>query len=487
MITSVADGYGVQSGYNFGYYRQLSPTWLRLVALSRGVILPPSETLRYFELGFGQGVSLNVHSAANSGEYWGNDYNPDHLAFAHQMAEASGANLHLLGDSFEQLAERKDLPQFDVIVAHGIWSWIADSTRAAILKFLDERLAPGGLFYISYNALPGAASGIAIQRLVHLITSSADATLTESERFEIARRYLREVSAEPGSHFDGYPKARERLDRILGGASPYLLHEYTVASWRPELACEVSAQLKQVGLEFCGSAYLDPKGFGQPRGEIAEAGTILQETLRDFRIDRAFRSDLFVRPLQDFGLGAIRKDLDEQLVALTAIPDEVEISPVDQEALGLTERLISLLEELGSGGPSRIVDLVRGEGESVGSQHDLSALCLALNRGLAHPVASDLNAVCRTSSERLDAFLGSTLYEGEQNRLRVSPVIGAAANLPDLEEALVAYANRPEKIMEWLTMRKPKHIGTSAAAALKYAVNFEPRMRVLQTLQVKLS
>ena len=26
------DGYGVSAGYTYGYYRRLSPTWLRLMA-----------------------------------------------------------------------------------------------------------------------------------------------------------------------------------------------------------------------------------------------------------------------------------------------------------------------------------------------------------------------------------------------------------------------------------------------------------------------
>nr|WP_234031789.1 class I SAM-dependent methyltransferase [Porphyrobacter sp. SLTP] len=462
----------------------MSPTWLRLVALSRGVPFPAGETLRYFELGFGQGVSLNVHAAANPGEYWGNDYNPEHVAFARQMAEASGANIHLLGDSFEQLAERRDLPQFDVIVAHGIWSWIADGTREAVLRFLDERLAPGGLLYISYNALPGAASGIAVQRLLHAVTASMDSSLSEGERFDLARGYLSNVAEEPGNHFDGYPKARERLDRILGGKSPYLLHEYTVASWRPELLCEVSAQMKQIGLEFCGSAYLDPQRIVTLGAEVNEADLVLEETLRDFRLDRSFRSDLFVRaPLGSARLATVG-ELNDQVIALTAVPDEVDVSPADPEAQGIADQVRTLLEKLESHTPSRlrIGELLRSGGEATGDRQDLAALCVALNNGFTHPVAASDCAASRTSSERLDDFLCATLFREKQKQLRVSPAIGSAANLSALDEELIAYANQPQELMSRLAIREQGKQKISAVQTLKYAANFACLVKIYQTL-----
>ena len=78
------------------------------------------------------------------------------------MAEASGAPVHLLDLSFEELAERDNLPQFQVIVAHGIWSWISEASRAAILRFVGKHLAPGGLVYLSYKGVPRAVTNYEI-------------------------------------------------------------------------------------------------------------------------------------------------------------------------------------------------------------------------------------------------------------------------------------------------------------------------------------
>src|SRR5262245_49145134 len=149
------EGYPTEIDYTFGYYRVLSPTFLRLVTLNRCVPFPSRRPLRYLELGYGNGVSLNIHAAASPGEYWGTDVNPSHAAFANKLAEVSGSRVHTLSLPFADLQDHSELPDFDVIVAHGVWSWISDSNRRAIVQLLRKKLVDGGIFFISYNALPG--------------------------------------------------------------------------------------------------------------------------------------------------------------------------------------------------------------------------------------------------------------------------------------------------------------------------------------------
>ncbi len=40
---------------------------------------------------------------------------------------AAHSNARLYDDSFEQLLARTDLPQFDSISLHGIWTWLTSS------------------------------------------------------------------------------------------------------------------------------------------------------------------------------------------------------------------------------------------------------------------------------------------------------------------------------------------------------------------------
>src|SRR6476620_957144 len=110
------EGYPVGIAYTYYYHVVLSPPFLRLVALNRLIPFPSRQPLRYLELAYGNGVSLNIHAAASPGEYWGTDVNPSHAAFANELAEISGSGIHALNLSFAELLGARELPDFDVIV-----------------------------------------------------------------------------------------------------------------------------------------------------------------------------------------------------------------------------------------------------------------------------------------------------------------------------------------------------------------------------------
>jgi predicted O-methyltransferase YrrM len=108
-------GYVSEIDYVHGYYRELSPTLMRLACLMAAVAPPPARQIRYLELGFGQGLSISIHAAANEGEFYGTDFNPAHAANAQALTGASGAKAVLLDDSFEDFLDRSDAGEFDCI------------------------------------------------------------------------------------------------------------------------------------------------------------------------------------------------------------------------------------------------------------------------------------------------------------------------------------------------------------------------------------
>ena len=73
------EGYFTEGTYTYGYYRELSPVWQRFCLLANGYEIPePGPDAVHCELGFGQGVSVNIHAAATPGRYIGTDFNPAH-------------------------------------------------------------------------------------------------------------------------------------------------------------------------------------------------------------------------------------------------------------------------------------------------------------------------------------------------------------------------------------------------------------------------
>ena len=63
------DGYLKGIDYTYDYFRELNPLSARLAMLNAGYAVPVSSPGACCELGFGFGVSTNIH-AAGSGNEW---------------------------------------------------------------------------------------------------------------------------------------------------------------------------------------------------------------------------------------------------------------------------------------------------------------------------------------------------------------------------------------------------------------------------------
>lgn len=166
-------GYMADIDYTYGYYTELNPLRARLALLQAGLHAPAMA--QACELGFGQGVTVNLHAAASGVQWTGTDFNPAHASFAQDLAGVVGRGTPLQEQAFEAFCQRSDLPDFDFIGMHGIWSWVSDANRAILVDFLERKLRPGGVLYVSYNTQPGWAAMAPMRDLLaeHAQTMSA--------------------------------------------------------------------------------------------------------------------------------------------------------------------------------------------------------------------------------------------------------------------------------------------------------------------------
>ena len=215
--------------------------------------MPRIETA--LELGFGQGVSTNIHAAAGSVQWWGTDFNPSQAAFARTLAQASGAHVTLMDYSFEELLAAEDLPQFDYIALHGIWSWISHENRSVIVDVLKSKLNVGGVLYISYNTLPGW-SGFAPMR--HLMTEHAEILGAEGKgvitRIGEAVTFAKELLAVNPKYAAAAHGLSDKIDRIQSQPPHYLAHEYFNRDWHPMYFAEMADWLREAKLDYVASA-----------------------------------------------------------------------------------------------------------------------------------------------------------------------------------------------------------------------------------------
>ena len=109
-----SEGYISDIDYTYGYYSELNPHNVKIPFLTAGLEAPTFATA--CELGFGQGVSINAHSAASNVTWYGTDFNPSQASFAQELADISGSSAHIYDQSFAEFCHRDDLPDFDFIL-----------------------------------------------------------------------------------------------------------------------------------------------------------------------------------------------------------------------------------------------------------------------------------------------------------------------------------------------------------------------------------
>ena len=297
-----ADGYFTDLEYVHGYYRELNPAMLRIACLAAGIQPPPAANPVYLELGFGQGVSINMHAAASDGDYWGTDFNPAQAAHAAMLSAASGANASLFDESFEEFAARDDLPVFDIIALHGIWSWVSEKNRGFILEIIRKNLRAGGIVYISYNCFPGWAAPMPIRHLMaqHMALAGSD-HLGPAAKINEALGYVQKVAGSGAFYFAANPSVSAHIQQMNGHSRNYLAHEYFNRDWNIMHFSDVAVCLQGAKLGFAGSARLldhidEYNMIPSAQSLLAEVThPMLRQTVRDYIVNQQFRMDIFTR------------------------------------------------------------------------------------------------------------------------------------------------------------------------------------------------
>ena len=445
-----SEGYVTDITYTYGYYGELNPLRARW-ALARAGFRGP-EVHQACELGFGQGMSINLHAAASGVHWCGTDFNPSQVAFAQGLARASGAHALLSDEAFESFCARTDLPDFDYIGLHGIWSWISDRNRRVIADFLRRKLRVGGVVYLSYNTLPGWAAFAPMRELLlaHHERMSAPGTAVGT-RIDAALAFGQKLMQTQPKVAAALPSMAGRLNKVQTQSRAYLAHEYFNADWAPMYFSDMAKHLADCKLSFACSAHLPDHadGLNLSDDQVAMLRGIddvnLRELTRDLLVNQQFRRDLWVKGPVKMRPAERMAVLRQQQVLLVVPRGDVKlkVSGSRGEADMSAPIYAALLDVLAQAPlrPHAVGELEKQlpQAAPFSAAHLIEAVTLLVATGQVQLVAAPAPAPSVVqSSQRLNEAIAQMARDGGDVRYLSSPVLGGGVEVNRFEQLFLA-------------------------------------------------
>ena len=453
MNENWTSGYITEVGYQWGYFSELNPLRAQLALPLNGIGCPEINTA--CELGFGQGVSLNLHAAGSQTEWYGNDFNPAHAIAAGEMAAKSGAAVHVSDQSFAEFHRRDSLPQFDYIGVHGVWSWISDENRQQIVDFINARLKVGGVLYISYNVQPGWAGFIPLRNLMmdhmeRIAPRGKGMTARIDDTLEFAEKML-ESKPMWASH---YPSAVKRLTDAKKHNRNYLAHEYFNRDWQPMSFLDMSRWLEGAKLSFaCSANSLEQlpslTTTEEQRQFLASIpDQMLRNQVVDFIVNQQFRRDYWVKGVRSLNASEQMARFNELAVVLTRDIKDTSLKiqgPIGEASLK-EEIYQPMLDCLSDHKAHTIGDIIRQlESETHTVVTVLQGLTVLMGDGQIAPAIVNPSGKVKRQCERINGFIKHRSQYNDQVNFLASPVTGGGIAVGRMHQLfLLALKNKAE-------------------------------------------
>jgi SAM-dependent methyltransferase len=439
--------------YIAGFTSELAPEWLDLVATLSGFAAPRRDPgFSWCELGCGPGMAPIIFAATHpEGVFHGVDVMPDHIARGSAVARQAGLNnltFHALDFA---AATALDLPKFDYITAHGVYAWIDEAAAASMRGFIERHLKPGGLVYVSYNAMPGWASDGPFQHLLYALAEggSGDSIARLAGAAALAEG-LRKAGA---AALAASPTAVQFTEEREKRPEAYFAHEYLCPAWRPRYVDEVRREMAQVGLSPVGSATLrDNFDNFVLRAKARDALDTIddpdqRELARDYFMFQRFRRDVFGRSPRPIDDDERRERLFDTTFALMRPASLVEYKMVTEAGDLAFDNPVSrgLVAKLADG-PRRLRDCLESGTDAQDLVANALSLCCA---SLLRPVAARAVNV-----DRLNTVLLEALDAKNETTFRVMPHGTALRFDGQILVALRDGKPLPETVTPWVEYLK---------------------------------
>jgi methyltransferase-like protein/2-polyprenyl-3-methyl-5-hydroxy-6-metoxy-1,4-benzoquinol methylase len=296
-----------------------------------GLEAPKLETARVLELGCSEGGNIIRFALDYPKSYClGVDLSKVQIDMGcAKLKKLKAQNIELKHLSITDLDE--SYGKFDYIICHGVFSWVPDEVKEAILEVSNKLLSKNGVSFISYNTLPGW----------NMINTVREAMLYHSANFQDVNHKIQQSRAalaflNESLEGQSSPHAKfmkECANEISDKENNYLRHEYLAEENKAFYFHEFVDMANKHSLQYLGDTDIHrmfvgnlPKNAAEKLGAINDI--VKTEQYIDFIRNTRFRCTILCH--QDVTLSRnITMDTIKKLYLSCYVTPEKDLSEVN--------------------------------------------------------------------------------------------------------------------------------------------------------------
>lgn len=291
-------------GYKSMPFPYTTPATLEAYAALVGVSAPNPKTARVLELGATYGGNIISQALFNpDATFVGIELSQEQVEKGNEViANAGLTNVSLIQSDIASIGS--EIGTFDYIIAHGVYSWVDDGVKDALLRLIDEHLAEDGIAYISYNTYPGWHTMEEVRQLM-MFSNRDKAQFNHKEKV----LHGKTIGSIVGSQILKYDNLKERNSKFLGALRSvmqkdeyYVGHDHLEPNNDPVYFYQFNDHLEAHNLAYLCDADLTLSMVRSFDADIADTlhklalnDHVAQEQYLDFMLDTTFRKSIICK------------------------------------------------------------------------------------------------------------------------------------------------------------------------------------------------
>lgn len=291
-------------GYKSMPFPYTTPATLEAYAALVGISAPNPKTARVLELGATYGGNIISQALFNpDATFVGIELSQEQVEKGNEViANAGLTNVSLVQSDIASIGS--EIGTFDYIIAHGVYSWVDDGVKEALLRLIDEHLAEDGIAYISYNTYPGWHTMDEVRQLM-MFSNRDKAQFNHKEKV----LHGKTIGSIVGSQILKYDNLKERNSKFLGALRSvmqkdeyYVGHDHLEPNNDPVYFYQFNDHLGAHNLAYLCDADLTLSMVRSFDADIADTldklalnDHVAQEQYLDFMLDTTFRKSIICK------------------------------------------------------------------------------------------------------------------------------------------------------------------------------------------------